>query len=113
MFLEGRAEPIRLAAGDYVHLPAHTRHRVEWTDYDKSGEHAFDVTFFASYGVEAQLERWRAALDYVAPRLGRVDAETQALVVDVTLSHNGRPPYRVRLQRAVPQADAMPPAGAP
>jgi len=32
--LEGHAEPVRLAAGDYVHLPAHTRHRVEWTDPD-------------------------------------------------------------------------------
>src|SRR5437899_11167471 len=61
-------------------------HRVEWTDYDKSGEHAFDVTFFASYGVEAQLERWRAALDYVAPRHGRVDAQTQALVAVLSLS---------------------------
>ncbi|QSA95525.1 cupin domain-containing protein [Methylococcus sp. EFPC2] len=30
--IEGRDELIELAAGDYVHLPAHRRHRVEWTD---------------------------------------------------------------------------------
>lgn len=29
--LEGEAEPRRLAAGSYVHLPPHCRHRVEWT----------------------------------------------------------------------------------
>src|SRR5262249_29617549 len=29
---EREAEPIRLAAGDHVHIPAHARHRVEWTD---------------------------------------------------------------------------------
>ena len=28
----GDAEPRSLAAGDYVHIPAHARHRVEWTD---------------------------------------------------------------------------------
>jgi len=30
--IEGEAAPRRLHAGDYLHLPAHTRHRVEWTD---------------------------------------------------------------------------------
>ena len=29
--LEGE-EPIDLRPGSFVHLPAHTRHRVEWTD---------------------------------------------------------------------------------
>jgi cupin 2 domain-containing protein len=28
---EGEAA-VRLAAGDYVHIPAHRRHRVDWTD---------------------------------------------------------------------------------
>jgi len=32
LLIEGEATPRRLRAGDYVHLPAHTRHRVEWTD---------------------------------------------------------------------------------
>ena len=28
-------EHVRLAAGDYLNLPAHTRHRVEWTDPER------------------------------------------------------------------------------
>jgi cupin 2 domain-containing protein len=30
--MEDRAELVALAAGDYISLPAHCRHRVEWTD---------------------------------------------------------------------------------
>ena len=29
---EGEAEPRILRPGDYVHIPAHARHRVDWTD---------------------------------------------------------------------------------
>jgi len=29
---EGEAEPRRLGPGDYVTIPPHARHRVEWTD---------------------------------------------------------------------------------
>ena len=29
---EGEAEAVHLNPGDYVHIPAHCRHRVEWTD---------------------------------------------------------------------------------
>jgi len=29
---EGEAEPRVLTAGDHVHIPAHVRHRVAWTD---------------------------------------------------------------------------------
>ena len=32
--LDGEAAPIRLARGDYLYIPAHCRHRVEWTDPD-------------------------------------------------------------------------------
>lgn len=32
LLLEGDAVPIRLASGDHLHIPAHHRHRVEWTD---------------------------------------------------------------------------------
>ena len=32
--IEGRAEPLRLGPGDWVNLPAHCRHRVEWTSAD-------------------------------------------------------------------------------
>jgi cupin 2 domain-containing protein len=30
--VEGESEPIVLGAGDSLLLPAHVRHRVEWTD---------------------------------------------------------------------------------
>ena len=29
---EGEASPHTLRRGDYLHIPAHTRHRVAWTD---------------------------------------------------------------------------------
>jgi cupin 2 domain-containing protein len=32
LLVEGEAAPRRLRQGDYLHIPAHTRHRVEWTD---------------------------------------------------------------------------------
>lgn len=32
LHLDGEAEPRTLAPGDYLHLPAHCRHRVAWTD---------------------------------------------------------------------------------
>lgn len=30
--IEGEAAPLILRSGDYVEIPAHARHRVEWTD---------------------------------------------------------------------------------
>jgi len=33
---EGEAAARTLAPGDFVHIPAHTRHRVEWTAADES-----------------------------------------------------------------------------
>jgi cupin 2 domain-containing protein len=32
LLVEGEAAPLRLGPGDFIDLPAHTRHRVEWTD---------------------------------------------------------------------------------
>jgi cupin 2 domain-containing protein len=32
LLFEGDAEPKLLKPGDYVHIPPHARHRVEWTD---------------------------------------------------------------------------------
>jgi cupin 2 domain-containing protein len=32
LLLDGEEAPRRLAPGDHVHIPAHRRHRVEWTD---------------------------------------------------------------------------------
>jgi len=31
LLFEGQGEPTVLHPGDYVHIPAHRRHRVEWT----------------------------------------------------------------------------------
>lgn len=33
--IEGEAAPRRLRPGDYVEIPPHVRHRVEWTDPDR------------------------------------------------------------------------------
>jgi cupin 2 domain-containing protein len=35
LIFEGDAEPIALEPGSYLHIPAHTRHRVAWTDQSK------------------------------------------------------------------------------
>ena len=32
LLFEGERAPRRLKAGDYIHIPAHARHRVAWTD---------------------------------------------------------------------------------
>ena len=32
LLFEGEAEPLSLGPGDWVHIPAHRRHRVLWTD---------------------------------------------------------------------------------
>lgn len=34
LLIEGEAESRLLGPGDFIDLPAHTRHRVEWTDPD-------------------------------------------------------------------------------
>lgn len=36
LLFEGETDPHRLAPGDYLHIPAHRRHRVEWTDPDQA-----------------------------------------------------------------------------
>jgi cupin 2 domain-containing protein len=35
LLLEGEAEPRVLGPGDYLLIPAHRRHRVEWTDAER------------------------------------------------------------------------------
>ncbi|MEE8402116.1 MAG: cupin domain-containing protein [Candidatus Hydrothermarchaeaceae archaeon] len=32
LLIEGEDEVVVLKPGDYIHLPAHLRHRIEWTD---------------------------------------------------------------------------------
>jgi hypothetical protein len=56
----------------------------------------FDVEMAASYGANAQLERLQAALDDVAAHIPD-DVETVALVAEVLVRRNGRPPETVRL----------------
>ncbi|MDY6988478.1 MAG: cupin domain-containing protein [Thermodesulfobacteriota bacterium] len=36
MLVRGQEEMIILEPGDYIHLAAHVRHRVEWTDPEKA-----------------------------------------------------------------------------
>lgn len=57
----------------------------------------FDVTMHAAYGEAAQLERLRAALDDVATHTPE-DAETRALVLDVTVRKNGGEPRVVHME---------------
>ena len=33
---EGRADAVRMDPGSYVNIPAHARHRVEWTDPERA-----------------------------------------------------------------------------
>ena len=32
LLIEGEADMVTLSAGDYINIPSHVRHRVEWTD---------------------------------------------------------------------------------
>jgi cupin 2 domain-containing protein len=36
LMFEGESEPRALKAGDHIHIPAHARHRVTWTDPDET-----------------------------------------------------------------------------
>ena len=35
VLFDGETAPRRLNRGDYVHIPAHARHRVAWTDHNE------------------------------------------------------------------------------
>jgi cupin 2 domain-containing protein len=35
LLYEGDAEPIHMKPGDYINIPAHRKHRVEWTSPDE------------------------------------------------------------------------------
>jgi len=34
LLFEGDEKAVRLKSGDYINIPSHTKHRVEWTDPD-------------------------------------------------------------------------------
>ena len=36
LLFEGETEVRVMRPGDYVHIPAHRRHRVEWTDHEQN-----------------------------------------------------------------------------
>lgn len=85
------------------------RRAFAWRDRVKRPElSTFDVEIHASYGADAQIARWRAALDDVATHL-EDDAETSALVLVVTVRRNGGEPETETLTRAVDRAGV--PAG--
>ena len=92
----GVLSPVALGEWDARGLDGSV-HRVRWRDHVKPIELGlFDRTLHASYGVQAQLSRWRAALDYVATHTPE-DAETDALVADVMVVRNGHERSMVRL----------------
>ncbi len=35
LFFEGEEQPVHMKPGDYINIPAHHRHRVEWTTPDE------------------------------------------------------------------------------
>ncbi len=47
LMIEGEAAPRVLSPGDYVELPPHVRHRVEWTDADQP------TVWLAAHGKES------------------------------------------------------------
>ncbi len=74
--------------------------RFSWYDRVKRPEMSvFDTEIHASYGAAAQLARLQIALDDVAAHVPE-DAETQRLLLDVTVRRNGREPYVVHLVSA-------------
>jgi hypothetical protein len=76
-----------------------TMHRFHWKDRVPKPElSSFDATMHASYGAAAQLARWHAALDDVARHIPD-DAETRALVLEISVRRNGHEASVVRFER--------------
>jgi cupin 2 domain-containing protein len=60
VIFEGDVDPVTLKPGDYLHIPPHARHRVEWTDPDQ-------VTVWLAIHHGASLDRHQAATDAARP----------------------------------------------
>jgi hypothetical protein len=90
---------VDVANGAWVAVaPDGARRTTHWRDRVKVGAlSTFDHDLFASYGVEAQLARLRAALDDVALH-SPDDTETKQLVARVTVKKNGHAPTVVDLE---------------
>jgi cupin 2 domain-containing protein len=56
LVFEGDVDPVALKRGDYLYIPPHARHRVEWTDPDH-------VTVWLAIHHGASLDRPQAATD--------------------------------------------------
>jgi hypothetical protein len=77
-------------------------HHLRWQTRVVEPELAiFDAVIHASYGADAQLARWHAALDDVARHFPE-DAETRAFVLDVIVRKNGRDPVTVHFESPRP-----------
>ncbi len=80
---------------------AGSSHTFNWYERVKSGAVSpLDQDVHASYGAAAQVERLHAALDDVAAHVIG-DPETDALVLVIDVSKNGRPPERVEFTAKV------------
>ena len=60
LLFEGGVDPVTLKCGDYLYIPPHARHRVEWTDSDQ-------VTVWLAIHHGASLDRHQAATDVAPP----------------------------------------------
>lgn len=77
-----------------------TRHKLSWRDRIKIWYLSMlDVRFAVDSGAKEELSRVQLALNDVAGHIDD-DTETRRLLVDVSLSENGRPPTVVRLASA-------------
>lgn len=77
--------------------------RFAWRDRVTRPElRALDRSIHASYGIEAQSARFRAALSDVALHLND-DAETTKLILDISGTRNGRPISPQHIEVSVPR----------
>jgi len=88
-------------------------HRFDWRDRVREPALTyFGGTIHASYGADAQLARFQAALDDVAAHIPQ-DAETQQLGIEVDVRKNGRQATHVSLTSAPRHVDAPVPSDVP
>ena len=84
-----------------AHDPRGEWHRFSWYDRVKSGAIAgLDAKVHASYGAAAQVDRLHAALEDLAAHVPE-DTETRALVLEIQVMKNGRPPVPVTFRAEV------------
>ncbi len=99
VMVDGRPRLVHVKSGEWIAKDRFgVPRRFGWGDRVKNGElRAFDRAIHASYGVEAQTERFHAALLDVASHLSD-DTETTKLVLEVTQRKNGHVEQHVRFE---------------